>query len=101
MMGTLADKGLRYECMSASVANLNAKRQMVKLTTIKKVNNCSRSAIRSLTKSVKFFRSSHQRGSLKKGVLKNFTKFTGKPFLQNTSGRLLLIFPKLAIMKSE
>ena len=59
-------------------------------------------------------RSSHQRCSMKKDVLKNFTKFTGRPatllkkrlwhrcfpknfanflrtpFLQNTSGRLLL-----------
>ena len=52
------------------------------------------------------YRSSHQRCSVKKGVLRNFAKFTGKdlcqshffnkvaglrtPFLQNTSGRLLL-----------
>ena len=57
------------------------------------------------------YRSSHQRCSMKKGVFRNFTKFTGKdlyqrlwykcfsvnfakflrtPFLQNTSGRLLL-----------
>ena len=49
-------------------------------------------------------RSSHQRCSVKKGVLKNFGKFTGRhlcqslffnkflrtPFSQNTSGRLLL-----------
>ena len=41
----------------------------------------------------------HQRCSIKKGVLRNFTKFTGKhlkflrtPFLQNISGRLLLSF---------
>ena len=48
------------------------------------------------------FRSSHRRCSMKKGVLENFAKFTGKhlwfakfsktPFLQNTSGRLLLAF---------
>ena len=62
------------------------------------------------------FRSCHQRCSIKKGVLRNFPKFTGKylcqspflnklslflgnfvkflrtPFLQNTSQRLLLIF---------
>ena len=58
-------------------------------------------------------RSSHQRCSIKKGVLRKFSKFTGKhlcqrlwhrcfpvnfekflrtPFLQNTSGRLLLNF---------
>ena len=52
------------------------------------------------------YRSSHQRCSVRKGVLRNFAKFTGKdlcqshffnkvaglrtPFLQNTSGRLLL-----------
>ena len=50
-------------------------------------------------------RSSHRRCSLRKGVLRNFSKFTAKhlcqslffnkvaglrPFLQNTSGRLLL-----------
>ena len=49
-------------------------------------------------------RSSHQRCSLRRGVLRNFAKFTGKhlcqslsfnkvavqPFLQNTSGWLLL-----------
>ena len=69
----------------------------------------------------KIFRSSHQRSSMKKYALRNFTKFTGKqlcqslcfikvaglwdscfpvnfkkflrtPFLQNTSGRLLLDF---------
>ena len=79
------------------------------------------------------YRSSHQRCSMKKGVLRNFTKFTGKhlcqslffnkvaalrpatllkkrlwhrcfpvnfvkflrtPFLQNTSGRLLLGLPE-------
>ena len=66
------------------------------------------------------FRSSHQRCSVRKGVLRKFTKFTGKhmcqslyfnkvaglcfpvnfvkflrtPFLQNTSGRLLLSLPK-------
>ena len=50
------------------------------------------------------FRSSHQRCSVKKGFLRNFTKFTGKhlcqvfvkflrtPFLQNTSGRILLSY---------
>ena len=57
----------------------------------------------------KKFRSSHQRCSIEKGVLRNFIKFTGKhmceslffnkvtglkflrtPFLQNTFGRLLL-----------
>ena len=50
------------------------------------------------------FRSSHQRCSVKKVVLRNFTKFTGKhlcqvfvkflrtPFLQNTSGRILLSY---------
>ena len=48
------------------------------------------------------FRSSHRRCSKKKSVLENFRKFTGKhlwfakfsktPFLQNTSGRLLLAF---------
>ena len=73
------------------------------------------------------FRSSHQRCSMQKGVLRNFTKFTRKhlcqslffnqvtglrlwhwcfpvkfvkflrtPFLQNTSGRLLLFFIKSA-----
>ena len=51
------------------------------------------------------FRSIHQRCSVKKGILRNFAKFTGKhlcqslffnkvageaSFLQNTSGRLLL-----------
>ena len=52
------------------------------------------------------YRSSHQRCSMKKGVLRNLAKFTGRhlcqslffnkvagrrtPFLQNTSGRLLL-----------
>ena len=51
---------------------------------------------------------------MKKGVLKNFTKFTGKhlcqfpvnfvkflgtPFLQNTSGRLLLVINNLKGMK--
>ena len=69
--------------------------------------------------SLQSFRSSHQRWSIRKGVLRNLTKFTGKhmcqglflntvaglrhrcysvnfvkflrtPFLQNTSGRLLL-----------
>ena len=52
------------------------------------------------------FRSNHRRCSVRKGVLRNFTKFTGKhqvfscesckisknTFLQNTSGRLLLFF---------
>ena len=48
------------------------------------------------------FRSSHGRCSMKKDVLENFAKFTGKhlwfsefsktPFLQNTPGRLLLAF---------
>ena len=58
----------------------------------------------------KYFTSSHLSCSVKKGVLRNFTKFTGKHlcrrfffnkiagqiktlFLQNTSGRLLLLFP--------
>ena len=53
------------------------------------------------------YRSSHQRCSIKRGVLRNFTKFTGKhlkfvkflrpPFLQNTSGRLLLDLENLLI----
>ena len=53
-------------------------------------------------------RSNHKRCSIRRGVLKNFAKFTGKhlcqslffnkvaglrPFLQNTSGRLLLKYP--------
>ena len=33
---------------------------------------------------------SSQRCSMKKGVLRNFVKFTGNPFLLNTSERLLL-----------
>ena len=54
------------------------------------------------------YRTRHQRYSIKKGVLKNVTKFTGKhmcqslfinkkmkflrtPYLQNTSGQLLLV----------
>ena len=50
------------------------------------------------------FKSSHQGGSVRKGVLKNFPKFTGKhlcqslffktPFLKNTSWLLLLKFIK-------
>ena len=50
----------------------------------------------------KLFRSSHWRCSVKKGVLENFAKLTGKhlwfakfsgtPFLQNSSRRLLLAF---------
>ena len=59
------------------------------------------------------FRSSDQRRSIKKGVLRNFTKFTGRhwrrcfpvnfakflrtTFLQNTSGRLLLCLVKARI----
>ena len=35
-------------------------------------------------------RSNHRRCSVKKGALKNFAKFIGKPFWQNISGRLLL-----------
>ena len=50
-----------------------------------------------------YFRSSHGRCSVRKGILRNFTKFTGKHlcqrpakflgilFLQNTSGRLLSV----------
>ena len=38
-------------------------------------------------------RSSHQRCSMKKGVLKNFTKFTGKHLCQS------LIFNKLAVLR--
>ena len=34
--------------------------------------------------------SSHRRCSVKKGVLRNFVKFTGTPFLQKTAWRLLL-----------
>ena len=51
------------------------------------------------------FKSSRQRCSMKKGVLENFAKFTGKhywfakflktTFLQNTPGRLLLAFSLL------
>ena len=73
---------------------------------------------------VEVFRSSHQKCSMKKGALRNFTKFTGKvadlipatllkmrpwhryfpvnltkflrtPFLHNTSGQLLLTFLEL------
>ena len=50
------------------------------------------------------FKSSHQGGSVRKGVLKNFPKFTGKhlcqslffkiPFLKNTSWLLPLKFIK-------
>ena len=64
-----------------------------------------------------YLRSSHQRSYLRKGVLRNFTKFTGKhlsgslaqvfscefckisknTFLQNTSGRLLLLFFEMSL----
>ena len=35
-----------------------------------------------LRKRIDFFRSSHQRCSMKKGDFRNFTKFTGKKFFQ-------------------
>ena len=49
------------------------------------------------------FRSSHQRCSFKKGVLKNFAKFLRTRFLQTTSEQLLLSFIKFRsfINKSE
>ena len=37
------------------------------------------------------FRSSHRRCSVRKGVLRNFAKFLRTPFLQNISGRLLML----------
>ena len=53
----------------------------------------------SLSLAMPLVKSSHRRCSVKKGVLRNFAKFTGKhlcqslflcrPFLQNTSGRML------------
>ena len=39
------------------------------------------------------YRSSHQRCSIKKGVLRNFTKFTGKPLCQS------LFFNKVACLR--
>ena len=48
------------------------------------------------------YRSSHKRCSVKKGVLRNFAKFTKKhlcqsPFLLNTSGRILLFISKVRV----
>ena len=48
------------------------------------------------------YRSSHQRCSVKKGVLRNFAKFTKKhlcqsPFLLNTSERILLFISKVRV----
>ena len=41
------------------------------------------------------FRSSHQRCSVTKGVLRNFTKFTGKPMCTS------LFFNKVAVLRPE
>ena len=84
------------------------KRHFIKLTKIPLWAHCFDLLFSCPTTNFGSFRSSRRRCSVRKGVLRNFAKFTGKhlkkrcfavhfakflriPFLENTSGRLLLV----------
>ena len=76
-----------YTMIRSSHQRCPIKKLFLKVSQNSQKNTCAR--ISFLINRIKF-RSSHQRCSLKKGVLRNFTKFTGKQLCQG------LFFNKVA-----